>query len=134
MTITGFKPEKYRCEIPECDGENPKFEFNNPKGIPEPSKQSIFVTDSTGALNYCKRYPLYSSFAKNHNIKGCALSYFNFTGNPVECNAKLSNVVYEDFSMNTSIVTDFNLFCNEDYKVDIHNYTMFKFLSLLRFI
>ena len=34
---------------------NPEFEFNSQKGIPELSKQSIFVTDSTGELNYCKR-------------------------------------------------------------------------------
>ena len=115
--IVGFKPEKYRCEIPECDGVNPEFKFYIEQFVPESSNQSIFVHGANGEVNYCKTYPLLSSSTKDHEFGKCTLSHFNLSGDPIECNAKISKVIFDEFPMDTTIVTDFNLFCNEEYKV-----------------
>ena len=116
-TIVGFKPENYRCEIPECDGANPKFKFYVEQFVPESSIQGIFVQESNGEVNYCKTYPLLSSLATNHEFRKCTLSHFNISADPIDCNAKITKVIYDEFPMDTTIVTDFNLFCNEEYKV-----------------
>ena len=125
--FVGFKPEKYRCEIPECDGANAEFKFYIEQFVPESTNHSIFVRDARGGVNYCKTYPILPSSAKDREVGNCTLSDFNLSADPIECNARISKVIYDEFPMDTSIVTDFNLFCNEEYKVDIF------ILSILRF-
>ena len=115
--MPGFKPEKYRCEIPECDGIDPEFEFYDGIFFMESTDKSIFVQDGNGVNDYCKMYPLQKPFNKDDKGGKCTLSSFNLSGTPIECNAEVSKVIHEQFLMETSIVTDFNLFCNEEYKV-----------------
>lgn len=131
VTILGFKPEKYRCEIPECDGgTNPEFKFYIEQFIPESSNQSIFVHEANGEINYCKTYPLLPSSRNNNELGKCTLSNFNLSSDPVECDAKISKVIYDEFPMDTTIVTDFNLFCNEEYKVHIYEKLNFILISI----
>ena len=79
--------------------------------------QSIFVQDENGVVDYCKTYPLKSSSRKGDIGTKCSLSHFDLSSTPNQCNAQILDIVYEEFVMETTIVTEFNLFCNEDYKV-----------------
>ena len=94
--------------LPECDVKNSDFLVLN---------ESIFQHDQNGEVDYCKTYPLKTSFEKDIVGQNCTISHFNFSATPKQCNAQISNVVYGKFVMETTIVTEFNLFCNEDYKV-----------------
>ena len=66
-------------------------------------------------LNSCKRRPLNSSIV--HERGKCTVNDFDLVGDPVSCDAQEMNVVFDDFPMKSTIVTEFNLFCNEEYKV-----------------
>ena len=58
INITGFKPEKYRCTIPECDGTNTDFSYDNlsfhnvaiQSNDSLSNIQSIFVQDENGVV------------------------------------------------------------------------------------
>ena len=39
------------------------------------------------------------------------------TGEPVVCDAQEMSIIFEKLPMKSTIVTEFNLFCNEEYKV-----------------
>ena len=58
----------------------------------------------------------------NPELDECSAADFNLTGGLVECNAQLSKVIYDEFAMDTTTVTEFNLFCNEEYKVKCCRY------------
>ena len=94
--------------IPECDEKNSDFLVLD---------ESIFFHNQNGEVDYCKSYPRKTSFKVDDVGNNCTISHFNFSATPKECNAKIFNVVYDKFVMETTIVTEFNLFCNEDYKV-----------------
>ena len=117
MNFLGFKPEKYRCMIPECENENSTFNFGIEDNITESNIKSIFVSEENGEINYCKTYPYNPTSDNEKRSAKCYLSNFNFTATPIECNAKNSKFIHAEFAMESSIVTEFNLFCNEEYKV-----------------
>ena len=51
-----------------------------------------------------------------HELGKCTINDFDMTGNPVICDAQQKSIIFEDFPMKSTIVTEFNLFCNEEYK------------------
>ena len=77
--------------------------------------RTIFIREPGGNLDFCRTRPLDSSIT--HTISKCTINDFNMTGDPIACNARLTNLVYDKFCMKSTIVTEFNLFCNEEYKV-----------------
>ena len=79
--------------------------------------QSIFVQDENGVVDYCKTYPLKASNRNGDIGTKCTISHFNLSSTPNECDAQILDIVHEEFAMESTIVTEFNLFCNEDYKV-----------------
>ena len=53
----------------------------------------------------------------NHVIGKCTVDDYDINGEPITCDAQRFEIIYDKFSMNSTIVTEFNLFCNEEYKV-----------------
>ena len=75
--------------------------------------------DSTiGNLNFCAARPLNSSMP--HEVGKCSLNDFDLGGDPILCDAKETNVVFDEMPMKSTIVTEFNLFCNEEYKAKFY--------------
>ena len=108
----GFKPVKYRCSIAQCDESDASFQI---KGSPVVSESpTIFMNGSAGALDFCRARPLKSSMI--HELGKCTINDFDMTGDPVVCDAQQKSIIFEDLPMNSTIVTEFNLFCNEEYK------------------
>ena len=69
-------------------------------------------------LNFCKRRPLNSSMV--HERGKCTVNDFDLNGDPVSCDVQKMSVVFDDFPMKSTIVTEFNLFCNGEYKVKFY--------------
>ena len=114
----GFKPVRYRCVIAECDDPSSPFALDQSHELSSEHK-SIFVADSkTETLNFCKRRPLNSTMM---HVRGkCTIHDFDLTGDPVLCDATETNVLFDDMPMMSTIVTEFNLFCNEEYKAKFY--------------
>lgn len=116
--LIGFKPAKYRCSISECDNDDSPFKIENSHPTTEVGS-NIFVRDSSGAVNLCETRPLNTTLI--HHPGKCTINSFNMTGDPVVCNAKHTHVIFDELPMKSTIVTEFNLFCNEEYKVRYSN-------------
>ena len=58
--------------------------------------------------------PLLVTDTKSHE---CSQSNFNLDASPIKCDVTKSNVIHAEFAMKSSIVTEFGLFCDEEYKV-----------------
>ena len=67
-----------------------------------------------GTMNFCKTRPLNSSML--HERGKCTINDFDMTGDPVLCDAQETIVIFDELPMKSTIVTEFNLFCNEEYK------------------
>ena len=76
------------------------------------------MNGSSGALDFCRVRPLKSSM--EHELGKCTINDFDMTGNPVICDAQQKSIIFEDFPMKSTIVTEFNLFCNEEYKAKFY--------------
>ena len=118
VIFLGFRPAIYRCVISECNEPGSSFTFwmhNDTSSL----HQNIFPMDlTTGARDYCRAFPLNSSML--HQRGKCTLNDFDLAGDPVSCDARKTNVIFIELPMESTVVTEFNLFCNEDYKVDIN--------------
>ena len=112
--FSGLKPLRYRCFIPECDDQSAIVRISRVSSVPAKNK-TIFMRGAEGDLDFCRTRPLDSSIT--HTVAKCTTNDFNMTGDPIECNAQLTNLVYDKFCMKSTVVTEFNLFCNEEYKV-----------------
>ena len=108
----GLAPNEYRCLIPECH-ENYEtatvLDFGS----------GIFWKDEHGT-DYCTTYPLLKNRSSSSQ---CSIKDFNLSitnkENMVNCNPHSSGqiVIYGDFGMNSTAVTEFGLICKDQYKV-----------------
>ncbi len=48
----------------------------------------------------------------------CPLSVFDLSGSPVKCDPN-SGFVYDDFEMEETVVTEFDLVCDDQFKVEV---------------
>ena len=102
-----MEPGEFRCIIPQCN-ENPNnatvLDFN----------ETIFAKDDD-EIDYCRRYPVFQ------NVSGqCTEKDFDFNSTDmVLCDPHRDNqqIVYGEFGMDTTVVTEFNLICGDQYKV-----------------
>ena len=53
----------------------------------------------------------------NKQIENCNKNEFDRIGEYIICDPQTFDIVYDDFTVNSTIVTEFKLFCNEEYKV-----------------
>ena len=83
----------------------------------ELQNKSIFVLDENGEVDYCNMYPYDPLSVKDTKSLECSQSNFNLDAPPIKCDVTKSNVIHAEFAMKSSIVTEFGLFCDDEYKV-----------------
>ena len=83
----------------------------------ELQNKSIFVLDENGEVDYCNMYPYDPLSVKDTKSLECSQSNFNLDAPPIKCDVTKSTVIHAEFAMQSSIVTEFGLFCDEEYKV-----------------
>ena len=82
----------------------------------------IFWHNDEGDVDFCRRYPLLDNATMSHGK--CSASSFN-TSHSLEkesldiCDPNVNGdgVIYDDFGMDSTAVTRFDLVCNDQYKV-----------------
>ena len=98
MTFAGLQPPKYRCEIPQCDSDNASvLEYGD-----------IFTKNSDGSTNYCQTLSIVPNSTKDRCI---------FDDNGVRDCTHDQDIIFEPFEMSNTIVTEFKLYCDEEFKV-----------------
>lgn len=137
--FTALEPQAFRCAISECDGTYAKYTDLNVSSILHVA--STLKTDSlgkdienSGDELFCMK-PIISydengndlnvsakvkSVRNQEEIKGnCSFLSFDDITNFEACNVVDPNqvVLYQSFEYSSTIVTDFNLVCDEQYKV-----------------
>ena len=80
--------------------------------------QDIFWRDENGDTDFCKRYPLYANSTISGMCSSSDFNNFNSTEDELEkCNPGKQTVIYDDFGMDSTAATKFNLVCDNQYKV-----------------
>ena len=82
--------------------------------------QDIFWRDENGDTDYCKRYPLYDNSTISGMCSSSDFNNFNSTKDElINCDPEAKNqmVIYDNFAMDSTAATKFNLVCENQYKV-----------------
>ena len=74
----------------------------------------IFGRNDDGEIDFCKRYPVMNNLSVAGQCN--STSDFNLTAELVSCSPK-EDIIYGDFGMDSTVVTRFNLVCDDQYKV-----------------
>ena len=115
--ILGYKPENYRCLLPKCDNYNSSY--HGEQNYIDVGELSTISRDVDINVNQCQiRQP---SDWSDQDIKNCGSNTFDTIGQYIICDPQHFDVEYSNFTMSTTIVTEFKLFCNEEYKVLSNN-------------
>lgn len=116
MCLTGLEPDKgFRCSIPMCD-QNLSNASVDDFGL------DIFKHEN-GDIDYCLQYP----YKNVTHQSQCSEDDFDHKSNTfVKCDPHMDNitVIYESFAMDTSIATEFDLLCDDQYKVTALDFSL----------
>ena len=105
----GLEPDQFRCLIPECN----ETLDNTGSGDVLRYNDTIFGRDDDGKVDFCKRYPVITP--------GHCTGPDDFdlnSGEMVACTPN-EDIIYGPFGMDYTVVTRFNLVCDDQYKVQI---------------
>ena len=121
LIYIGLEPDTFRCLIPECheDLKNATVsEYGN----------GIFWHDDQG-VDYCLRYPLLANMSVDAKCSKDSFNY-NITNKTdmVECHPDVgsTNIIYGEFGMKLTVVTEFDLVCKDEYKV-LFDYNQYQY-------
>ena len=89
-----------------CEDSSPTFSDYN---------KTIFPLDD-GNPDYCQYSPIVAPLENST----CPISSFDLEGNPVECPSD-GPWYYEPYEMDSTVVTEFDLVCDDQYKVKSHS-------------
>ena len=82
--------------------------------------KDIFWRDENGNTDYCKRYPFFDNFTMSGKCSSSDFNNYNSTEDELNiCNPEIQNqiVIYDDFGMDSTAATKFNLVCDNQYRV-----------------
>ena len=113
----GLEPKEFRCLIPKCS-ENPENATVDEFGL------DIFWKDGVD-IDYCYTRPIIDSEVSNQH---CTNNSFNYSDALQKDEYQLckpdknQGVVYGAFGMDSNAVTEFNLICDDKYKVNVQGF------------
>ena len=107
---SGLEPDTFRCIIKECG------ETEDSHGNVTMFSEAIFGRTDEGKIDYCRRYPI-----SNLSVPGVCngVEDFDITASDdrlVQCTPS-ENIIYGEYGMDYTVVTRFNLVCDDQYKV-----------------
>ena len=121
ILIPGLEPSKgFRCFVPSCDNAQPEYCSVPPAWI--------HPTDDNGDWDYCHQFPLKEGL-ENSSMPCGDPNNFNTTKSFSldQC----SKIVYNDFEFESTVITQNNLVCGEQYKVSTIIVLNIQLLSVL---
>ena len=97
--LRGLKPKRFRCKIPECDGDDFSFDDFSP---------SLFPPDSDGSPDYCSYYQ-----PSGYNISSGRCSSDQFDRDNVVSCPQGSQFVFDKFEFEETLVTELTAVCGK---------------------